>query len=55
MPTKSPLQPEQPARSSYDPRREMKGMQAGIVVLPGIAIGNVATAVFHLITARRPA
>ena len=52
MPKAQPLQPEQPARSSYDPRLEMKGMRAGIVVLVGIAIGNVATALFHLITAR---
>ena len=52
MPKAQPLQPEQPAPSPYDPRLEMKGMRAGIVVLVGIAIGNVATAVFHLITAR---
>lgn len=30
----------------------MKGVRAGFVVLSGIAIGNVATAIFHLLAAR---
>ncbi len=30
----------------------MRGVQAGAIVLTGIAVGNVATAAFHLITAR---
>ena len=30
----------------------MRGVRAGVLVLAGIAIGSVATAVFHLIAAR---
>ena len=47
-----PREPEPGSPPPYDPRLEMRGVQAGALVLAGIVIGGVATAVFHLLAGR---